>query len=108
MLTAWAEAMQYSTNAQAPDDQVLDKLLNEGGWLGRVSLGWLPTSYLRTMPAYYRGIDPVIDHDRGTAPGVAGHSDVKPKLPPVIWEESVDPAEVPGEPPLLKPGWNPS
>ena len=31
LLTAWAEAMDYSTNAQAPDDQVLDKLLNEGG-----------------------------------------------------------------------------
>ena len=30
LLTAWAEAMEYSTNAQAPDDQVLDTLLKEG------------------------------------------------------------------------------
>ena len=25
LLTAWAEAMQYSTNSRAPDDQALDK-----------------------------------------------------------------------------------
>jgi hypothetical protein len=94
LLTAWAEAMQYSTNYQAPDDQVLDKLLNEGGWIKRTSLGWLPASYLRTMPAYYRGINPVIDHDRGTAPGINGHSALKPKLPPVLWNEPVDKMEL--------------
>jgi hypothetical protein len=92
LLTAWAEAMQYSTNSRAPDDQVLDKLLKEGGWLERVSLGWLPASYLRTMPAYYRGVNAVIDHDVGTAPGVAGHSEMKPKLPPVLWREQVNEA----------------
>jgi hypothetical protein len=84
--------MQYSTNSHAPDDQVLDKLLKEGGWLERVSLGWLPVSYLRTMPAYYRGVVPVIDHDRSTAPGVAGHSETKPKLPPTLWQEPVNEA----------------
>merc|ERR1712194_250990 len=63
MLIAWAEAMAYPPNKKAPDDQVLDKLLVEGGWLKRVSFGWLPSSYLRTMPAYYRGVDAVIDHD---------------------------------------------
>ena len=92
LLTAWAEAMQYSTNSRAPDDQVLDKLLKEGGWLEHVSLGWLPASYLRTMPAYYRGVNAVIDHDVGTAPGVAGHSEMKPKLPPVLWKEQVNEA----------------
>ena len=94
LLTAWAEAMQYKTNKQAPDDQVLDKLLLEGKWMGRVSLGWLPASYLRLMPAYYRGVSPVIDHDRGTAPGVAGHSTVKPVMPKVEWWEHVDPQEI--------------
>ena len=64
---------------------MLDKLLKEGGWLRRVSAGWLPASYLRTMPSYYRGISPVvIDHDHGNAPGInGGHSEVKPELPPV-------------------------
>ena len=94
LLTAWAEAMQYKTNKQAPDDQVLDKLLLEGKWMGRVSLGWLPASYLRLMPAYYRGVSPVIDHDRGTAPGVAGHSTVKPVMPKVEWWEHVDKEEI--------------
>eukprot|EP00964_Phaeocystis_antarctica_P068613 scaffold41563_cov60-Phaeocystis_antarctica.AAC.1 len=94
LLTAWAEAMQYKTNKEAPDDQVLDKLLNEGKWMGRVSLGWLPASYLRLMPAYYRGVSPVIDHDRGTAPGVAGHSTVKPIMPKVEWWEHVDQKEI--------------
>ena len=62
VLTAWAEAMAWEENTKAPDDQVFDTILKEGGWLGRTSLGWLPSSYLRTMPAYYRGISPVIDH----------------------------------------------
>ena len=90
---------------------MLDKLLKEGGWLRRVSAGWLPASYLRTMPSYYRGIrlglglglgfttltltftrtrtltlisPVVIDHDHGNAPGInGGHSEVKPELPPV-------------------------
>ena len=93
LLTAWAEAMKYKTNERAPDDQVLDKLLNEGGWMSRVSLGWLPASYLRTMPAFYRGVDPVIDHDRSTAPGVSGHSMTSPLLPPVVWSERVNELE---------------
>ena len=85
LLKAWSEAMAWKGNYQAPDDQVLDKLLKEGGWLRRVSAGWLPASYLRTMPSYYRGISPVvIDHDHGNAPGInGGHSEVKPELPPV-------------------------
>ena len=62
LLVAWAEAMAYKHNQKAPDDQVLDLLLVEGGWLKRASFGWLPTSYLRTMPSFYRGIVPVIDH----------------------------------------------
>ena len=90
LLNAWAEAMQYGTNQHAPDDQVLDKLLNEGGWLERVSLGWLPSSYLRLMPSYYRGVQAVIDHDHGSAPGIDGHSRVKPKLPPTFWTEPVN------------------
>jgi hypothetical protein len=94
LLTAWAEAMRYGTNNQAPDDQVLDKLLREGGWLVRASVGWLPVSYLRTMPAYYRGIDPVIDHDRGVPPGMIAHSTTKPQLPPVLWSEPVDTVEL--------------
>ena len=93
LLTAWAEAMEYSTNAQAPDDQVLDTLLNDGGWLARVSLGWLPAAYLRLMPAFYRGVSAIIDHDRSTPPGVQGHSTVKPKLPPTLWLEPLESAE---------------
>ena len=70
--------------------QVLDKLLNEGGWMPLISLGWLPAAYLRTMPAFYRGVDAVIDHDHGNAPGISGHSHLKPKLPPVVWWETAD------------------
>ena len=94
LLTAWAEAMRFGTNPQAPDDQVLDTLLREGGWLARASVGWLPVSYLRTMPAYYRGVDPVIDHDRGIPPGMIAHSSTKPQMPTVQWYEPVDPVEI--------------
>merc|ERR1712194_815836 len=45
LLTAWAEAMRFGSNQKAPDDQVLDTLFNQGGWLARVSLGWLPAAY---------------------------------------------------------------
>ena len=83
LLKAWAEAMAYPANARAPDDQVLDLLLVQGQWLRRATFGWLPSSYLRTMPAYYRGVIPVIDHDHGNAPGLEKHSSAKPTLPPV-------------------------
>ena len=84
LLRVWAEAMAYGSNSHAPDDQVLDLLLTEGEWLGRASFGWLPTSYLRLMPAFFRGVVPVIEHDHGSAPGInGGHSETKPKYPPV-------------------------
>ena len=83
LLNAWAEAMAWPANERAPDDQVLDLLLTEGEWLKRASYGWLPTSYLRTMPFFYRGIDPVINHDHGSAPGLVNHSDAKPQYPRV-------------------------
>ena len=83
VLVAWAECMAYHANKQAPDDQVLDLLLVEGEWLKRASFGWIPSSYLRTMPAYYRGVVPVIDHDHGSAPGIIKHSEAKPIYPPV-------------------------
>ena len=83
VLIAWAEAMAYGPNKRAPDDQVLDLLLLDGGWIKRASFGWLPAAYLRTVPAYYRGVDPVIDHDHGNPPGLLKHSEAKPKLPPV-------------------------
>jgi hypothetical protein len=84
LLVAWAEAMAYSHNRRAPDDQVLDTLLVEGGWLARASFGWLPAAYLRTAPAYYQGVDPVIDHDHGNPPGLLKHSETRPRLPPVL------------------------
>ena len=86
--------MAWEGNRRAPDDQVLDTILKEGEWIKRASYGWLPASYLRTMPSYYRGVDPVIDHDRGTQPGVSGHSSYKPLMPKVIWMEPVDKSEV--------------
>jgi hypothetical protein len=88
---AWAEAMAWEGNRQVPDDQVLDLLLTQGGWLKRASFGWLPTSYLRTMPSYYRGVDPVINHDHGSPPGLQKHSDKKPRYPPVKTMDLCDP-----------------
>ena len=83
VLNAWAQAMAYPKNHKAPDDQVLDALLNQGTWLRRASFGWLPAAYLRMMPAYYRGVVPVIEHDHGSAPGLLKHSEAKPVYPPV-------------------------
>ena len=96
MLQAWAEASAWPGNAEAPDDQVLDKLLNDGGWLHRASIGWLPGAYLRHLPLYYRGVDPVIDHDRGNNAGILGHSFAEPQLPPTrcsFDESSIEAAE---------------
>ena len=93
LLRAWAQAMAWDTNTHAPDDQVLDLLLGEGKWLGRASFGWLPSSYLRTMPAYYRGVVPVIDHDHGNPPGLKKHSETKPVYPPILDMELCDPSD---------------
>ena len=87
MARAWAEAMAYGTNSEAPDDQVFNELLGPGGWHSRASFGWLPASYLRVVPMFYRGVDTVIDHDHGNPPGLmegvdVGHSPTKPVLPP--------------------------
>eukprot|EP00908_Phaeocystis_cordata_P023798 Transcript_6252.p1 GENE.Transcript_6252~~Transcript_6252.p1 ORF type:complete len:529 (-),score=104.61 Transcript_6252:194-1780(-) len=90
VLTAWAEAMAYDSNSRAPDDQVLNELLDSGGWTQRASYGWLPVAYLRTVPAFYRGVDPVIDHDHGSAPGLIEHSPTKPKMPPVETEQEAN------------------
>ena len=76
--------MAYPHNRKAPDDQVLDTLLVEGGWLARASFGWLPAAYLRTVPAYYQGVVPVIDHDHGNPPGLLRHSGTRARLPPVL------------------------
>jgi hypothetical protein len=83
--------MASEANFNAPDDQVLDKLLSEDGWLSRASFGWLPASYMRTMPAYYNGVAPVIEHDHGSAPGLLKHSEAKPRLPKVLYTEPSDP-----------------
>ena len=93
LLVAWAEAMAYPANQKAPDDQVLDKLLVEGGWLKRASFGWLPAAYLRTVPSYYKGVDPVIDHDHGNPPGLLKHSSAKPVLPPISDWENISTSE---------------
>ena len=77
------QAMAFGPNKKAPDDQVLDLLLTEGQWLGRASFGWLPSSYLRLMPSFYRGVDPIIEHDHGSVPGLLKHSKRKPTMPPV-------------------------
>jgi hypothetical protein len=96
LAVAWAEASAWPGNAEAPDDQGLDKVLNEGGWLHRASFGWLPAAYLRHLPLYYRGVDPIIDHDRGNNAGILGHSFANPELPPTRCREeesSIEAAE---------------
>ena len=82
LLVAWSEAMAYTDNIKAPDDQALDLLVNDDGWIDRCSFGWLPESYLRMMPRH-KHIEPVIDHDRGApVSGRGKNSPVKPVLPP--------------------------
>ena len=48
------------------------------------------SSYLRHLPNYYKGVDPVIDHDKGNRDGVLGHSTKLPQLPPVAFNFSLD------------------
>jgi hypothetical protein len=100
LATAWAEAMAFPANMQAPDDQVLNKLLNSPGgeWMFRTDLGYLPAAYLRHPPLFYHGVDPVIDHDHGNPPGLIAHSSTEATYPPEItpdWSAAV--AEAPAE-----------
>ena len=64
------------------------------GRLGQVHGNSLSALMALFRRQYYRGVDPVIDHDRGTQPGVSGHSSYKPLMPKVIWMEPVDKSEV--------------
>ena len=52
---------------------MFNELLGKG-WVRRASFGWLPSSYLRVPPLFYRGVVPVIDHDHGNPPGLEKHS----------------------------------
>ncbi len=82
LLYAWAESMAYEPNVRAPDDQAMDLLVNDDGWIDRAAFGWLPESYLRMMPRH-RHIQPVIDHDRGApVSGRGKNSPIVPVLPP--------------------------
>ena len=40
--------MSYTANYAAPDDQVLDLLVNDDGWIDRVEFGWLPEALTLT------------------------------------------------------------
>lgn len=85
VLAAWAQVMAYPPNAASPDDQAMDLLVNDDGWIDRVRWGWLPAAYLRMLPRH-QAVMPtaahaVLDHDRGAMPG-KGNSPVKPVLPP--------------------------
>tara|TARA_B100000795_G_scaffold113525_1_gene84148 strand:+ start:84 stop:1811 length:1728 start_codon:yes stop_codon:yes gene_type:complete len=80
LLVAWAEAMAFDTNTEAADDQVFNELLGKG-WVHRASFGWLPSSYLRVPPLFYRGVVPVIDHDHGNPPGLIAHSGKQALMP---------------------------
>ena len=99
LLVAWAEAMAFDTNTEAPDDQVFNELLGKG-WVKRASFGWLPSSYLRVPPLFYRGVVPVIDHDHGNPPGLIAHSGKQALMPrigvgkgPMEWRDgSMKPA----------------
>lgn len=86
LVVAWAEAMAYGSNIHAPDDQTMDLLVNNDGWMDRASFGWLPESYLRMMPRHSH-VEPVIDHDRGApVSGRGRNSPIVPILPPHRWE----------------------
>jgi len=98
LLRAWAEAMAFPPNHEAADDQVshprhprrpgapaplvrhrasysgltqvLDELVNHGGWRDRASFGWLPESYLYLAGRHRAlGVIPVLKHDRGQPVG---------------------------------------
>ena len=80
--------MAYEPNWNAPDDQTMDLLVNEDGWIDRCAFGWLPESYLRMMPRH-RHITPVIDHDRGVAvSGKGKNSPIDPVLPPRVAKQT--------------------
>ena len=47
LLDKWIYEM--SNNPSIPDDQVLDKIFNDGNWSNKISYRWLPKSYNRMM-----------------------------------------------------------
>jgi hypothetical protein len=92
LLRAWAEAMAYKANYgtgryAAADDQMMDKLANTDGWIGRASFGWLPRSYL-FMNRLSNRSRPVILHDQqvrvGTTRAKLDAHVTHPTLPPHV------------------------
>ena len=70
--------MAHPNNSKAPDDQALDLLVNDDGWIDRAAFGWLPQSYLR-MPRFVHA-EPVIEH-AGWPGSMGKNSPYQPVLP---------------------------
>jgi len=47
LLDKWIDEMKK--NPHIPDDQVLDKIFNNGNWINKIKCRWLPKSYNRMM-----------------------------------------------------------
>jgi len=73
-----------AANPRCADDQILDRVFNEGRYIRTLSCRWLPQSYLRIAP-YFPDTPPVLNHaDR---PGVNGPpgADVRLAKRPLRW-----------------------
>jgi hypothetical protein len=71
-------------NPGCADDQILDRVFNEGRYLRTLSCRWLPQSYLRIAP-YFPDTTPVLNH--ADSPGVNGPpgADVRQAKRPLRW-----------------------
>lgn len=67
LLEEWSAVAR--ANPRCADDQILDRVFNQGGYVRRLSCEWLPQSYLRIAPEF-PDTEPVLDH--ADAPGSNG------------------------------------
>jgi hypothetical protein len=76
-----------NANPLCADDQILDRVFNEGGYIRSVRCCWLPRSYLRIEP-YFPDTEPVLNH--ADAPGTNGPAgiDVRGAIRPFRWRLS--------------------
>jgi hypothetical protein len=71
-------------NPLCADDQILDRVFNEGRYIRSIRYCWLPRSYLRIEP-YFPDTAPVLNH--ADAPGANGPAatDVRTAVRPLRW-----------------------
>jgi len=81
LLSMWNNALLYSTNKDAPDDQVIETFFTNYTLKHKMNVTYLPKEYLQIEGWFGRAPNEVIGHPDSNS----GWSSIRPQIPPWNW-----------------------